>query len=357
MKTLDRYIGTTLGRGFLLVALILAVLFSLVETVAQLNDVGKGAYQVQDAFAYVGLTLPKRILDLVPICALLGSVTAMGHLADHNELLAMRAAGLSVPRVCWSVLGNGALLMLIVGVLAEFVVPPMEQNARQLRSRAVSPPGILLTERGFWARNEQNLIRVRSTLEGGVPADLDIYERDERGRLRAVVHARRADIVDQNRWRLEEVEQRLIGDDGIITTRRLPTLMWHASLLSLKQIRILGLPPDSLSPSDLYLHVRAMQKRGENADHYALAFWRKLAIPLTTGAMVLLSLPFVFAPPRGTTVGKRIVLGAAVGIAFFLISQVVGHLGLLLDLHPAFSTMAPIGAVLLVAFWGLHRIP
>jgi lipopolysaccharide export system permease protein len=357
MKTLDRYIGAHFVRGFLLVTLILAVLFSFIETVTQLNDVGKGSYQALDAFAYVGLTLPRRMLDLVPMSALLGSITAMGLLADQNELLAMRAAGLSVRRICWSVIGNGALLMLVAAVLAEFVVPAMEQYARQRRSFAISGPTVLLTERGFWARNGQNLIRVRSTLRGGVPADLDIYQRDAEGRLRGIIRARRAEVDDENRWLLTDVEQRVIGEDGIITTRHLPSLAWDSSLLSSKQIEVLGLPPHSLSPSDLYVHVRALEARGENADHHALALWQKLSIPLTTGAMVLLSLPFVFGPPRGTSTGKRIVLGAAAGIAFYLISQITGHVGLLLDLHPAFTTMTPVAAALCIALWLMRRLP
>ena len=66
MKTLDLYIGSGFTRYFLLVLFILAFLFSLFEFFGQLDDVGRGYYQLQDAFFFVLLTLPGRILDLIP---------------------------------------------------------------------------------------------------------------------------------------------------------------------------------------------------------------------------------------------------------------------------------------------------
>ena len=101
MKTIDRYIGSSFLRSFGLVVIILVVLFSFLELLSQLNDVGKGNYLVEDVFLFIGLTLPRRMLDLMPISTLLGSVVALGLLADHGELLAMQAGGISVQRICW----------------------------------------------------------------------------------------------------------------------------------------------------------------------------------------------------------------------------------------------------------------
>jgi lipopolysaccharide export system permease protein len=129
------------------------------------------------------------------------------------------------------------------------------------------------------------------------------------------------------------------------------------SFLSTEQVNILALPPDSLSPSDLYQYTQALRQRGQNADTYVLALWQKLAVPLTTGAMVLLALPFVFGPPRGATIGLRITVGAMVGIGFYLANQIIGYMGLLLELHPAITTLAPVAAILWIALWRLRQAP
>ncbi|UCE82250.1 MAG: LPS export ABC transporter permease LptG [Deltaproteobacteria bacterium] len=355
MRTLDRYIGINFLWGFFLVLVILASLFSFLEFVAELDEIGKGQYQLQDAALFVALTMPRRLLDLVPISTLLGSIVALGLLADKNELIAMRAVGLSVLRICWSVLATTLLLMLATGLLAEFVVPPMEQDGRMRRSQALSEPGILVTKQGFWARHGDSFVRVGGSLRGETAVDIDIYVRDPDGRLRIFTHAREADITDDKRWVLRDIEQKIVGEQGI-TTRHLPSLTLK-SFLDSEQVNILELPPDSLSPSDLYQYVQTLRERGQNADRYILALWQKLALPLTTGAMVLLSLPFVFGPPRGTTAGRRIMMGAMAGLAFYLANQIIARLGLLLNLHPGLTTLAPVTAILLVAFWLIRRVP
>lgn len=66
------------------------VLFSLFELMTQLDDIGKGSYQVLDVIVFICLTLPRRMLDLMPISTLLGGIIALGLLADNRELLAMQ---------------------------------------------------------------------------------------------------------------------------------------------------------------------------------------------------------------------------------------------------------------------------
>ena len=103
MRKLDIYIGRRFLNYFLLIIFLLMVLFSLFELLSQLDDVGTGSYQLKNALAYVALTLPKRLLDVMPISTLLGGILSMGMLADHGELVAMEAAGISTLRICSTV--------------------------------------------------------------------------------------------------------------------------------------------------------------------------------------------------------------------------------------------------------------
>ena len=322
MRKLDRYIGIGFAQGFLLVVLILVSLFSFLEFVMELDDIGKGNYYLLDAVVYVGLTVPRRVLDMVPMGALLGGIIALGLLADRNELIAMRAAGLSVQRICFSLLLAGAMLMVITSTLEEYVAPEMEQRALLNRSLAQSGEGMLLTERGLWARRGHSFIYVGKTLSGGIAADLDIYEGDESGGLRTFIHASEADVHSDQRWVLKDIRKKIIEEQRII-----------------------------------YKYVGALRQVGQNEDAYVLALWQKLAVPLTTGAMVLLSLPFVFGPPRSTAMGSRITVGAMVGIGFYLANKVVGYVGLLMGLHPALTTLTPVAIILWIALWRLRQAP
>jgi lipopolysaccharide export system permease protein len=354
MQTLDRYIGISFLRSFVLIIIILVTLFSFLELVSQLDDVGKGNFRIHDALVFTCLTMPRRMLDLMPISTLLGSIIALGLLADHGELLAMQAGGMSIQRICWSVIAAGTLLILLTGMLAEMVVPPLDQLARKRRALAISGTGITLTKQGFWARRGFTYIHVGKTLYGGIAADLDLFETDEKGRLTVFTHAREATIEHNDQWVLRDISRKFFTEQGI-TTQQLPSLILN-SFLSSDQVDVLELPADSLSSVDLYRYIGAMHESGQNVDRYALALWRKLSVPLTTGAMVLLSLPFIFGSTRIVTAGKRIMIGSFVGIVFYFGDQLIVHLGLLLSLTPVITAMTPVILISGIALWQLRKV-
>ena len=354
MKLLDRYIGSSFLRSFGLIICILLVLFSLFELLAQLDDIGKGSYQILDVVLFICLTLPRRMLDLMPVSTLLGAIIALGLLADHRELLAMQAGGVSARRICLSVLATGSILMLVTLMLAELVVTPMDELARTRRALALSDTGVTVTKRGFWARRGNSYIHVGKTFYGGAATDIDIFETDAEGRLKTFTSAREANILDNSQWLLRGITIKTFTEQGI-ATRQIESLALD-SFLGSDQVDILELPAGSLSAFDLHRYIRAMRESGQNADRYALALWRKLSQPLTTGAMILLALPFIFGSDRKVTAGKRIVIGSFVGIALYFADQLAVHLGLLLSLPPVITSMAPVVLISGIAFWQLLRV-
>ncbi len=353
MRELDRYIGTSVLKSFVLVALVLSALFGMLEFVEQLPDVGKGHYRILDAFLYVMLTSPSRLLQLIPVSGLMGCLVALGGMAANHELIAMQALGVSIARIVWSVLKPGALIMLALLVIAEFAVPPAEQLAQSKRALTISQPSALRSENGFWARNAQDYLNVRKFLHGSIPTDIDIYEFDRGGRLRSFIHADRGDIRSNGTWLLTGVLRKLI-DGPRIATEHLATLTWKSFLRS-QQVHLVVLSPESMAPTELYQYVRDLKNRHQQAELYEQALWNMISVPIATAAMVLISIPFVFGQSRTESTGQRIMLGTAVGIVFYLTNQIAGHLGLLFNFNPAVTTLTPSLLLLTIAIYLLRR--
>jgi lipopolysaccharide export system permease protein len=353
IKIIDRYIGRNTLQGFLLVLSLLVVLLSFMELLIQIKDVGKGSFQMLDAFGFVVLTIPKRIVDLMPVAALLGSIVALGLLADHQELTAMQAAGISVQRIAFSVLGTSAVLMLAAILMAEFVAPPLDQMARIQRSRAIYGKTVMMSKEGFWVRHGSAFVHVGRTLSAERAADIEIYELNESGRLRQFISAAEAIIDGQHDWLLQGVQAKTFSGETV-EARALEEYRLR-SFLTPGQVALLQLPPDSLSLSDLWSYIRSLDERAQNSKAYALAFWQKLCLPATTGVMVLLSLTFIFGSTRIRNASQRIFLGMLTGVVFHLVSQVLGHLGLILNIPPLLTTLVPVGFILFIALKLLRR--
>jgi lipopolysaccharide export system permease protein len=354
MKRLDRYIEASTLRSLVLVASGLTALFSLLEFVDQLRDVGHGQYGVADAFLYVLLTVPSRMLQLMPVSLLLGSLFALGNLSNDSELIAMQSVGISERRVVGWVLKLAVLIVIILFLVAEFVIPTTQRLAQARRMSKMSTETSIEDGNGFWAQNDHQYLNVRWVDYGNVPRDIDIYVFTGDGELKSFVHAERAKIVSADTWLLSGVVRtQLLTPE--VQTEHLATLSWP-SFLRPHQVQLLILPPDSMPPVELYRYIRALKRQNHQAARLEQAFWTKVSIPLSMAAMVLVSTPFVFGPPRARSAGQRITIGVAVGIVFSLTQQITSLVSLLLDLNPAFAAMAP--SLLLMAFtYYLSRRP
>ena len=354
LRTLDRYLALTLARSYLLALAALLAVFTIFAFVEELEDLGKGRYRLADAALFVLLTTPRRVIDVAPVTALLASLTALGALASGRELVAMQAAGVSPLRIGWSALRPGLLFVAFAVALGQFVAPPLDRAAHVRRAQALSATVAIQSEHGFWSRAGHSFLRVSDIRAGGILGGVEIYEFDDDGRLRRFTHARQADIRAGGHWQLTDVVQKDF-EPGRIERRQLPALAWE-SFLNAEQVALLALQPSILSFSDLYEYVRYLRASGQDAASYELALWQKASMPLAVGAMTLLAIPFVLGVMGMASTGQRMMVGSLVGVGFHLASQVTGRLGLLLNLSPAVTALAPALVVLAVTVWRFRRI-
>jgi lipopolysaccharide export system permease protein len=352
MQILDRYLGRTILAASFTVIVALVAAFTFFAFLDELNDVGKGGYTILTALQFVLLRTPVLTYQLFPVAALIGSLLGLGTLLAHGEMVAIRAAGVSLGRTVMAAMKAALLLMVVAMLIGELLVPGAEQMARTTRSLAISDQIALRTRSGFWARDGLSFINIRTVLPGDRVESVYIYEFDADNKLRVSTFARAAHYVDK-KWLLEDIEQTTFSNDQI-KVQRIARAQWD-SLLRPELIGLVVIDPDNLSMWDLVGYIRYLSNNGQNAQRYKQALWSKLAYPLATGAMVFLAVPLVFASARLTTVGGRIVIGSLVGISFHILNQAAGHLGVVFNLNPVVSVLGPTMLIIAIGLVLLRR--
>ena len=205
MSLLERYIAVATVKALGLVSAGLTSLFSLLEFVDQLHDVGKGHYRLIDALFYVLLTAPARLLQLMPAAMLFSCLFALGALATRGELTAMRAGGLSPGRIVGSVLKLAGCAVVALFLLAQFVIPPAQQLAQAERASRVSSSEAVRSGNSFWAAGDHQFLNVRRFDNGNIPSDLYLYEFAANGELQRLIQADHAEVRPDGTWLLEDV--------------------------------------------------------------------------------------------------------------------------------------------------------
>ena len=153
------------------------------------------------------------------------------------------------------------------------------------------------------------------------------------------------------KWILKDVERKVLNGQDF-SKEHVRMMEWNSPLKQ-EEMRVLTLPPSSLSPTDLYHYVKILERKDQNSFRYELAFWRKVFRPLNTGIMILVAIPFVFGPLRAATTGKRILMGSLAGLGYFLATQILEQAGGMIGFSPLMSVLAPFGSLLgvTILFW------
>ena len=348
MKILDRYIATSILTSTVLVLGVLLAFFSLLQFVDALGDIGKGSYRLIDAMRYVVLSLPRQAVEVFPMAALLGTTLGLAALAADAEIVAIRAAGVSLLQIVGAAVKVGLVLATISVLTSEFVVPETERFAEQGRASALKIRIKQQKDFGLWLRDGQTYVHVGEVLPDLTLLRVDIYQFDEKDQLRLQTSAKRG-YLDGKQWRLTGVSESWLSQNRV-QSRRASEQVWDSALTT-DLLSVFTVRPEALPVLHLYRYISHLEMNRQNTGPYALAFWQKLLAPFVTVVMMVLAIPFVFGLQRSGGIGAHMVMGIMLGLAFFVVSRGFGYFGLL------YGIPAVIGAALpALLFFGLALV-
>ncbi|MBI2799941.1 MAG: LPS export ABC transporter permease LptG [Gammaproteobacteria bacterium] len=354
MKILDRYIGWTIISATITVLIVLVAVFTFFAFIEQLEEVGRGTYNIGKATVFVIASTPDLTYDLFPMAALIGSLIGFGTMMRNGEITVIRCAGVSKLRLIHAVIKAGAVLLVVVMLMGEFIAPPAERFAQDYRNVAINQRVTFQSENGFWARDANSYINIREILPGDQLRDVYIYEFDDSSKLRLSTHAEFARYTGRE-WVLQNITQTMLDDDGL-KKRTLAQAAWD-SILKPDLLSMVTINPDNLSISSLIKYSRFLRDNGQTAQRYDHVLWLKLSYPITTVVMVVLAVPMVLRANRGVTVGQRVLVGSLIGLGFHLMNKAAGHLSVVYDIPPVLSATGPALLMSAAALYLLTRTP
>ncbi|MBK1618530.1 LPS export ABC transporter permease LptG [Lamprobacter modestohalophilus] len=352
MRILDRYLAGAVIGGTLLTLAVLLPLLAVFVLTDEMGRVGSDGYELTDALLFVTLTMPRYLYQVFPIATLIGALIGLGQLAARSELVAMRAAGLSIARIVQGAMLGGLLLALLATSVGEVVAPAAEQRALAVRATATSGDAVKISGSGFWARDGNAFINVRQIEPGAKLSDIDIFVIEDH-RLTSATHAREARYRDGH-WVLSDIERSQIGLDRV-DVERLDQARWD-SLLNPRLLEVIVVEPHALPIWGLYRYLRYMQETEQDAGAHEVVFWSKVVQPLLILVMIFVAIPVLLGSARSTGTGIKLFIGIALGILFYLVSRTFTYLALLYGLNPALAAFVPLALLTFGAVMLLRRV-
>ncbi len=357
MKVIRRYLSAEITASVLLVFAALLMLFAFLDLIHELGELGKGAYRLPHIVAYVLLSVPGHVYELFPIAALIGTLFALAQLVANSEYTVMRVSGVSIPRMALAMVEVGLVFSVLTFIIGEFVAPPAEQFAQQLRARAIT--GVIAQEfrSGLWVKDDRSFVNVAQVLPDSVLQGVKIYEFDGDHRLRRISLAQHGEFRGHNIWRLHDVVQTNF-EDSRMTVSRLAEADWR-SVLEPNLLSVLMVVPEQMSAWNLYAYVQHLRENNQQTSRHEIAFWNKLIYPFAVLVMMVLALPFAYYQQRVGGIGGKVFAGIMLGIGYSMLGRLFTYLGLLRDWPPFWSALLPtlmfLSLAVAMMWWGERR--
>ena len=330
MTLFPRRIAGYLAKSVLLATLaawaVLLGFVTIIDFVSELRDVGKESYTLSHAVLYMMLTTPRRMYELFPTIAVIGSLLGLGGLAAKSELTVMRAVGLSKLQMGLAALIPLLLLTGLMVVNIETLGPAGEQRAQEL-ANSKSRQLIVARYSGLWAREGDLFLNARGNSAPHTEAngetwvelqDVRLYQFDDKGRLLSLAHARTA-VHRKDGWTLNDLE-RTWFDARSVRVDKVKSERWKTELddstLAAQLAR-----PRYLSSAELRSNIEYLRRNQLDSLKFESAYWARWFYPFNVIVLCLATLPFAFGSLRSGGFGKRLFLGILIGIGALLVQR------------------------------------
>jgi lipopolysaccharide export system permease protein len=346
MKTLRKLIYDEILVSVAFVTLCFLALFFFFDFIDELPNVGQNnnLYQLRHVFAFVLLSVPSHLYELLPITVLIGTIFVMSRLAQSSEFTILRTSGLTPIMALRNLMGLGAAFVLLTFAVGDYLAPVCDRYAQLIKSHYLGTQ-IKVGQTGAWLRESQPeqkvFININRLSSEGAPQDIRIFEFNAQGEWVALNKAADARI-EQGAWVLGQAERSEMSaqtKNQLVVThdaqRRWP------SEISNEMIAVAILKPGRMGTVDLFHYIKHLSTNGQSTQRFEIEFWKKVFYPLSCLVMVVLALPFGYLHSRSGNIASHVFGGVLAGISFFLLNNVFSYLGNINNWLPWFAAAAP----------------
>ncbi|HAS53178.1 MAG: LPS export ABC transporter permease LptG [Nitrospirae bacterium GWC2_57_13] len=338
MKLLDRYIFTEFTRSFLTAMAGILTVYLCVDFLQKADDFIRHQANLSTIISYFLYSLPAMAAPSIPMAALIATLLSLSALSRHNEIVAMRASGVSLGRIIAPVVAGGLMIAAFAFLNNEIITPAYSERANHIRNVEIEKKEqkIVFQQRHLWLRGPDNSI-----------ANIDLITPDRTEMLNLHIYKLNPDFSVRERitagsllwqdgaWRLRNAWKFTPSGDGMISQ---PADGEVYNIVDNPQdLGMIAKRSEEMSFNELWEYVRKLKSSGYNATRYEVDLYGKLAFPLSSLLMVLIATPLSLQRVRSGGAGTSIAFAVMIAFSYWGLMSVGAALGRSGTLHPAIA--------------------
>jgi len=366
MRILDRYILKSVLIIFISCIFTFLFLYVIIDVLSHLEDILKQQVNFYVLIQYYLSYMPIMFVQVAPFACLLSTLYTFGRLNHNNEIIAMRASGLSIFQITKTVIIFGAIVSLFVFWINDRIIPQslsltqkikerMEQGAKNTKDKKQEVIDNL-SMYGF--RNRLFFIN-KFYIAGNIMEGITILEHDEKQNITKKVVATKG-IYNNNLWTFYQCITYDFDSDGqILQEPRYSEEEIMAIPETPRDFLTQRQRPDFMTIAQLDDYIWKLSKSGASTviRNLKVDLYQRFTSPFTSMIIILLGVPFSLIMKRRATGLSSIGASLTVGFLYYLLDAVSIALGKSGILIPIVAVSLSHVAALLTGLYLIANLP
>lgn len=341
MNLLDRYCAREFLKYFAVIVTSLLALYLIVDFFEKIRMFLSNEATVSQIISFFFFSIPMIIWQIMPVGILIACLSVFGSFSKNNEIMAMKACGVSLYRISLPIILIAALLCLVAFSISEFITPYTNETARNIKVVQIQKkemPGAFKQNR-FWYRGKRGIYNFR-TFEPrtGDINGITIYYMDKKFNLLKRVDAEKG-IWKYGKWTFHNAITTVFPPGGFptLTTSRVLTMDLPETPDNFNNVQE---DAQNMGFLELRKYVREIKSEGYNASGYLTDLHGKLAFPLVNIIMAVIGISFAMHWEKRGGKAQGIAAGVVIGLSYWLVFAFAVSLGHAETLPPLLAAWA-----------------
>ena len=334
MTILSRYILKQFLRMVFLCQAGAITLFLIAEFIERIDDFIEENAAFTDAALYFLYKIPHLVFLSVPLTVLMASTFTLILFSRENEVLAMRAGGLSLYRVIAPILIASLGISFLTFFANEYIVPFANKRGEYIRRVKIQKTGLRThTQRDkIWYRSENSTIWQITHYDPSSEKmrGVTLYRMDPQNRLTQRIDATEVIwLPAAKHWEFHNGVIHDFAEKGKIKQETFEKTVLPVAEQPI-DFKKTGRNPETMNYQELGRYIEYLRKSGVNATRYIVDMWAKISAPFISFVLAIVGVPFSIRGGRsgGAAMGVAIAIGiGAIYLVLFHASLSFGHAG------------------------------
>lgn len=302
---------------------------------------------------YYVYKVPFIMFYMAPQSVLLATVLAISSLAKTNEIIAMKACGVSITRITLPIIGVSIAIALLVVANSEFISPTTSQRMNYIYyvqvKKGTNLKGVETTK--IWFKSKTGAIWNIDQYNPDTLAltAVSIFITNNNRLIEKRIDAEKAVWVNQQ-WEFLNGTVRTFGPAGLNKTDFFESRSFVFPEIPSDFITIRR-RPEEMSLKNMYEEIIEQQSEGKDVTRKWLNFNYRLSYPFIGVVLALIGIPLSLRSSRQGGLLFSVAVNLAIGVSFSFFYAMCVSMGRGGTFDPVFATWGPIALFTAIGFY------